>query len=57
MKINLQATVTFYKVIVLSVGLYESEIMNERHFADYVSAAAYKAAVTKNGLVAVIVEV
>ena len=45
MKINIQATVTFYKVIVLSVGLYESEIMNERHFADYVSAAAYKAAV------------
>lgn len=33
MKINIQATVTFYKVIVLSVGLYESEIMNERHFA------------------------
>ena len=50
-------TVTFYKVIVLSIGLCESEIMNERHFADYVSAAAYKAAVTKNGLVAVIVEV
>lgn len=57
MKINIQATVTFYKVIVLSVGLCESEIMNERHFADYVSAAAYKAAVTKDGLVAVIVEV
>ena len=39
MKINIQATVTFYKVIVLSIGLCESKIMNERHFADYVSAA------------------
>ena len=57
MKINIQATVTFYKVIVLSVGLCESEIINERHFVDYVSAAAYKAAVTKDGFLAVIVEV
>ena len=35
MKINIQATVTFYKVIVLSIGLCESEIMNERTCCSY----------------------
>lgn len=54
--LNIQATVTFYKVIVISVGLYESEIVNERHFADPDSAAAYKASLPV-GLIAVIVEV
>ena len=54
--LNIQATVTFYKVIVISVGLYESEIVNERHFANPISAAAYKASLP-TGLIAVIVEV
>ena len=39
--VNIQATRKFYKVIVISVGLYESEIINERHFADRDSAVAY----------------
>ena len=52
--LNIQATVTFYKVIVISVGLYESEIVNERHFANPNSAAAYKASLP-TGLIAVIV--
>ena len=39
--VNIQATRKFYKVIVISVGLCESEIVNERHFADRTSAAAY----------------
>jgi len=38
--VNIQATRKFYKVIVISVGLCESEIVNERHFADRTSAAA-----------------
>ena len=54
--LNIQATVTFYKVIVISVGLYESEIVNERHFENPNSAAAYKASLP-TGLIAVIVEV
>ena len=37
--VNIQATRKFYKVIVISVGLCESEIVNERHFADRSSAA------------------
>ena len=55
-ELSIQATVTFYKVIVISVGLCESEIVNERHFADPDSAAAYKASLP-TGLIAVIVEV
>ena len=39
--VNIQATRKFYKVIVISVGLYESDIVNERHFADRDSAVAY----------------
>ena len=38
--VNIQATRKFYKVIVISVGLYESDIVNERHFADRDSAVA-----------------
>lgn len=55
-RLSIQATVTFYKVIVISVGLCESEIVNERHFADPDSATAYKASLPA-GLIAVIVEV
>lgn len=54
--VNIQATKTFYKVIVISVGLYESEIVNERHFADRSSAAAYAQSLPA-GLVSVLVEV
>ena len=42
--------------VVISVGLYESEIVNERHFENPNSAAAYKASLP-TGLIAVIVEV
>lgn len=54
--VNIQATKTFYKVIVISVGLYESEIINERHFADRSNAAAYAQSLPA-GLVSILVEV
>lgn len=54
--VNIQATKTFYKVIVISVGLYESEIINERHFADRASAAAYAQSLPA-GLVSILMEV
>lgn len=54
--VNIQATKTFYKVIVISVGLYESEIINERHFADRASAAAYTQSLPA-GLVSILMEV
>ena len=54
--VNIQATRKFYKVIVISVGLYESEIVNERHFADRASAATY-AETLPAGLVSLLLEV
>lgn len=54
--VNIQATRKFYKVIVISVGLYESEIVNERYFADRASAAAY-AETLPAGLVSLLIEV
>lgn len=54
--VNIQATRKFYKVIVISVGLYESEIVNERYFADRASAAAY-AETLPAGLVSLLMEV
>ena len=54
--VNIQATRKFYKVIVISVGLYESEIVNERHFADRTSAATY-AETLPAGFVSLLLEV
>ena len=54
--VNIQATRKFYKVIVISVGLYESEIINERHFADRDSAVAYTETLPV-GLVSLVMEV
>lgn len=54
--VNIQATRKFYKVIVISVGLYESEIINERHFADRDSAVAYTETLPA-GLVSLLMEV
>ena len=54
--VNIQATRKFYKVIVISVGLYESEIINERHFADRDSAVAYTETLPA-GLVSLLLEV
>lgn len=52
---NLTVNVPFYKVVVLSVGIFETVITDERHFADRDGADAYVQTL-KNGLVGVIVE-
>lgn len=54
--VNIQATRKFYKVIVISVGLYESDIVNERHFADHDSAVAYTETLPA-GLISLLMEV
>ena len=54
--VNIQATIKFYKVIVISVGLYESDIVNERHFADRDSAVAYTETLPA-GLISLLMEV
>ena len=54
--VNIQATRKFYKVIVISVGLYESDIVNERHFADRDSAVAYTEPLPA-GLISLLMEV
>ena len=48
--------VPFFKVIVLSVGIFESVIIDERHFADRTSAKAWVQTLP-DGLVGVVVEV
>ena len=54
--VNIQAPRKFYKVIVISVGLYESDIVNERHFADRDSAVAYTETLPA-GLISLLMEV
>ena len=54
--VNIQETRKFYKVIVISVGLYESDIVNERHFADRDSAVAYTETLPA-GLISLLMEV
>ena len=54
--VNIQATRKFYKVIVISVGLYESDIVNERHSADRDSAVAYTETLPA-GLISLLMEV
>ena len=53
---NIKINVPFYKVIVLSVGIFESVIVDERHFSDHDSASAYVNTLSK-GLIGVLVEV
>lgn len=52
----LTVNVPFFKVVVLSVGIFETVIVDERHFSDHDSANAYVQTLTK-GLVGVLVEV
>ncbi len=40
---------TFYKVIVLNIDIFESEIVDERHFQDPGEARQYCDNVRKNG--------
>lgn len=54
--VNIQATRKFYKVIVISVGLCKSDIVNERHFADRDSAVAYTETLPA-GLISLLMEV
>lgn len=53
---RLTVNVSFFKVVVLSVGLMETEIVDERHFGDRDSADAYMKTLAK-GLVGVLVEI
>ena len=53
---NMEVNIAVNKVIVISVGLCESEIVNERHFADRTSASAYAQSLPA-GLVSILVEV
>ena len=53
---TLTVNVPFFKVVVLSVGLIETVIVDERHFADRDSANAYVQTLAK-GLIGVLVEV
>ena len=52
---TLSVNVPFYKVVVLSVGLFDSMIVNERHFPDRDSASAYVQTLD-SGLVGVMIE-
>lgn len=47
---------TFFKVIVVSVDILESRIVDERHFKDYTSATAYVEAMKSQEYVAVLVK-
>lgn len=53
---TLTVNVPFYKVVVLSVGLIETVIVDERHFPNRENASAYINTLDK-GLVGVMIEV
>jgi len=46
----------FYKVIVVSVDLFESRIIDEKHFPDHRKASAYATAMTQQDYIAVLVQ-
>ena len=46
----------FYKVIVVAVDLFESRIIDERHFADRVAASKYSDVMTQQNYVTVLVQ-
>lgn len=47
----------FFKVIVLQIGLFESEIVDERHFSNELKAQYYANKMCNNGYVTTIVNV
>jgi hypothetical protein len=47
----------FYKVLVISVDVFASKIIDERHFPDYMHAASYADAMTEQSYAAVIVQI
>lgn len=53
---NITLSINFYKVVVLSIGILETVIADERHFSNRDSAMAYIKTL-ENGLVGVLVEV
>ena len=53
---NITVSVNFYKVVVLSVGIFETVIVDERHFPNRDGANAYMQTLNK-GLIGVLVEV
>lgn len=53
---NIKVSVNFYKVVVLSIGIFETVIVDERHFSNKESAVAYTNTLAA-GLVGVLVEV
>ena len=46
----------FYKVIIVAVDLFESHIIDERHFSDRVAASQYADAMKHQDYVAVLVQ-
>ena len=46
----------FYKVIVIKVDPFESEIADERNFKERLEASAYADEARKSGMIAIVVE-
>ena len=46
----------FYKVLVISIDVFASKIIDERHFPDYIHATSYADAMKKQCYAAVIVQ-
>lgn len=53
---KIQINVPFYKVIVLSVDVFETTIIDEKNFSNFASANAYKNSLD-NRLISILVEV
>ena len=49
------AVKTFYKVLVVSLGLMESQIIDERHFATREEAETYKNSIESDDIAVMIV--
>lgn len=46
----------FYKVLVISIDVFASKIIDERHFPDYIHATSYADVMKKQCYAAVIVQ-
>lgn len=46
----------FYKVLVLSIDIFESSIVNEKHFKTYSEASEFCSSLKDSGLTTMIVE-
>ena len=46
----MKSVITFFKVIILDIGLFESEIIDERHFESRIEANNYANAHIDEGL-------